>query len=93
MRLPGGSLRGIGHSLAPAIITLVGCCILRVVYIAVMLPYFTNFTQVALIYPVTWIVTGTAVICLYESVTRKEYVPDAKEEPIAVDRLQLASHH
>ena len=91
--IAGGSLRGIGHSLAPAIITLVGCCILRVVYIAVMLPHFTNFTQVALIYPVTWIVTGTAVICLYESVTRKEYVPDAKEEPIAVDRLQLASHH
>lgn len=91
--IAGGSLRGIDHSLAPAIITLVGCCILRVVYIAVMLPHFTNFTQVALIYPVTWIVTGTAVICLYESVTRKEYVPDAKEEPIAVDRLQLASHH
>lgn len=90
--IAGGSLRGIGHSMAPAVITLVGCCILRVVYIAVMLPHFTSFTQVALIYPVTWIITGTAVMLLYEAVTRKAYVT----ENLAVtpnSEMQLMPHH
>lgn len=90
--IAGGSLRGIGHSMAPAVITLVGCCILRVVYIAVMLPHFTSFTQVALIYPVTWIITGTAVMLLYEAVTRKAYVT----ENLTVtpnSEMQLMPHH
>ena len=90
--IAGGSLRGIGHSMAPAVITLVGCCILRVVYIAVMLPHFTSFTQVALIYPVTWIITGTAVMLLYEAVTRKAYVT---ENPAVTpnSEMQLMPHH
>ena len=78
--------------MAPAVITLVGCCILRVVYIAVMLPHFTSFTQVALIYPVTWIITGTAVMLLYEAVTRKAYVT----ENLTVtpnSEMQLMPHH
>lgn len=90
--IAGGSLRGIGHSMAPAVITLVGCCILRVVYIAVMLPHFASFTQVALIYPVTWIITGTAVMLLYEAVTRKAYVT---ENPAVTpnSEMQLMPHH
>ncbi len=71
--ITGASLRGIGHSLAPALITLFGSCILRVIYISVMLSRFTDFRQVVVIYPVTWIVTGSAVILLYFLITRKEY--------------------
>lgn len=71
--ITGGSLRGIGHSLGPALLTLFGSCILRVVYISVMLPHFTDFGQVAVIYPITWIVTGTMVTLLYFNVTKKAY--------------------
>ena len=72
--ITGASLRGIGHSMAPALITLFGCCGLRVAFIAAMLQHFTSFYQVVLIYPVTWIVTGSAIIALYFIVTRKEYI-------------------
>lgn len=71
--IPGASLRGIGHSLTPAILTLFGSCILRIIYISARLHHFTGFEQVAMIYPITWIITGTAVIVLYFIVTKKEY--------------------
>ena len=71
--ITGASLRGIGHSLAPALITLFGSCILRVIYISAMLNRFTDFRQVVVIYPITWTVTGSAVILLYFLVTRREY--------------------
>ena len=71
--ITGASLRGIGHSMAPALITLFGCCGLRVAFIGAMLQRFTSFYQVVLIYPVTWIVTGSAIIAMYFIVTRKEY--------------------
>jgi putative MATE family efflux protein len=72
--ITGASLRGIGHSMAPALITLFGCCGLRVAFIGAMLQRFTSFYQVVLIYPVTWIVTGSAIIAMYFIVTRKEYI-------------------
>lgn len=71
--IPGASLRGIGHSLTPAILTLFGSCILRIIYISANLHHFARFEQVAVIYPITWVITGTAVIILYFIVTRKEY--------------------
>ncbi|WP_420214586.1 hypothetical protein ACOBMG_00715 [Limosilactobacillus mucosae] len=46
----------------------------------------------ALIYPVTWIITGTAVMLLYEAVTRKAYVT----ENLTVtpnSEMQLMPHH
>ena len=46
---------------------------LRVAFIGAMLQRFTSFYQVVLIYPVTWIVTGSAIIAMYFIVTRKEY--------------------
>ena len=73
MRMMANSVRGIGHSLAPALITLFGSCILRVIYISAMLNRFTDFRQVVVIYPITWTVTGSAVILLYFLVTRREY--------------------
>lgn len=72
--VPGGSLRGIGHSLEPTIFTLIGSCILRIIYITIRYHSFTNFAQVAVIYPISWIITGTAVILLYLKVTKEEYI-------------------
>lgn len=71
--IPGASLRGIGHSLSPALLTLFGSCILRIIYINVNLGKFADFSQVVIIYPISWAITGAAVILLYFIVTRKVY--------------------
>lgn len=71
--VPGASLRGIGHSLAPTMITLLGSCILRIIYMHAMMHRFTVFSQVVMIYPISWAITGTSMIILYFIVTRRAY--------------------
>lgn len=82
--IPGASMRGIGHSLMPALLTLFGSCVLRIIYINVMLNRFTDFGQVAVIYPVSWVITGTAMIILYFIVIRKEYGGKETAESVTV---------
>ena len=71
--VPGASLRGIGHSLMPTIITLLGSCILRLIYMNIMMHRFTAFYQVVMIYPISWAITGATMIILYFAVTKKAY--------------------
>lgn len=65
---PAGVLRGTGHSTLPAIVTVVGTCLVRIVWI------FTGFRSIHtpeslfVIFPVSWVITiclmaGSFLIC------------------------------
>lgn len=70
----GGALRGIGHSLLPAVITVLGSCVLRIVYIYTLFPLFSdNFFMLIVIYPVSWTITGAAMSLAYFIITRKAF--------------------
>lgn len=60
------SLRGIGYSTLPAIVSALGGCGLRLLWIFFIfpIPYFNNLLWLALSYPITWIITtGVHAIC------------------------------
>ena len=54
------SLRGFGKSLVPTVVSLLGSCVLRIVWIfAVFYPFFgDNIAMLYICYPITWTVTG-----------------------------------
>ena len=61
------SLRGFGKSLAPTLISLIGSCVLRIVWIfAFFYPFFSdNIAMLYLSYPMTWFLTAVAgLICI-----------------------------
>lgn len=61
-----GGLRGIGYSVMPMIVSLIGACGLRILWLATIfqIPQFHNTTVIYLSYPVSWIITVTThVIC------------------------------
>lgn len=62
-----GVLRGMGYSVGPMIMSLVGACGLRLVWIATVfqLPQFHKISTVYLSYPITWTITLLAQLCLY----------------------------
>lgn len=60
-----GSLRGVGDSLIPTIITTIGVCVLRVAWVAMAVPLNPVFDMVILSYPITWTVTSIAFIIYY----------------------------
>ncbi len=60
-----GCIRGLGNSVQPMIISLIGACGLRVVWIFTVFQWFRSWDILFLSYPVTWIVTAAAqFVCL-----------------------------
>ena len=51
-------LRGRGYSVLPMVVSLVGSCLLRLVWIATIFQLFHTTTMLYLSYPVSWILTA-----------------------------------
>lgn len=68
-----GVLRGMGYSVGPMLMSLVGACGLRLVWIATVfqIPQFHNISTVYLSYPITWVVTLIAQLLLYVYASKK----------------------
>lgn len=56
-----GALRGIGYSIMPMIVSLVGACGLRLIWIATVfqIPAYHSQTTIYMSYPITWTITLT----------------------------------
>ena len=61
----GGSLRGRGNVIVPVVITLLGVCLLRIVWLAGVLKISPTIHAIIFSYPVTWVITALAFIGYY----------------------------
>lgn len=54
-----GALRGIGYSVVPMIVSLIGACGLRLLWIATIfqMPQYHSMRTIYISYPVTWTIT------------------------------------
>ncbi len=71
--ISAGAMRGLGHSLTPAIITFLGSCVLRLIWIATACRMVHEFWMLMIIYPISWVVTGIAMMIAYYFVKRKVF--------------------
>ncbi|MBQ7535672.1 MAG: MATE family efflux transporter [Stomatobaculum sp.] len=65
MELFPGAMRGYGRSLPPAIISLIGVVGTRVLWVNLVFPMYRTFSALMTVYPVTWIITTTALFIAY----------------------------
>ena len=63
--IPGGAMRGMGHSFLPALFTIIGSCILRIVWIYTAYAVTGLYWMLLIVYPISWMVTGVAMIISY----------------------------
>lgn len=68
-----GSLRGMGYSVFPMLVSIVGSCLLRIVWLQTVfkIDAYHKIETVYIIYIITWIVTGTAHLITYFVLKRK----------------------
>lgn len=66
-----GAMRGIGYSILPMIVSLVGACGLRIVWIYTVFVKFRTLDILFISYPVTWTITFLSHLVCYYIVTRK----------------------
>jgi Na+-driven multidrug efflux pump len=57
-----GSIRGSGISLVPMLISMIGMCGFRLVWLAIVMPIFRDFRVVSICYVVSWILTASTYL-------------------------------
>ena len=55
--VPAGYLRGIGHSTMPAVMTIIGTCCLRIIWIETYFAKHHTLQTLFVIFPISWVVT------------------------------------
>lgn len=75
-----GALRGIGYSVIPMIVSLVGACGLRLLWIATVfqIPEYHSLKTVYLSYPITWTITFSVHALTFLIVSHKALRPSAE---------------
>ena len=68
-----GMLRGVGYSVIPMIVSLVGACGLRLVWVATVFPFSRTPETLYLSYPVSWAITGVVQIIFFFVVRKRAY--------------------
>lgn len=68
-----GSMRGIGSSVIPMVITVVGVCVMRIVWIYTVfaIPRYHTFAGLFISYPISWLLTFTALIISYHIIMNR----------------------
>lgn len=64
--------RGLGKSLAPMVIVILGSCVFRVVWVYTVFAHFRTIPSLYLLYVFSWTITGAAEIWYFVGAYRKE---------------------
>ncbi len=71
MDVCSGVLRGLGKSVSAMCISLVGACLLRLVWVWAVFPLRLTLDSIFISYPISWILTGSITLCFIQFHTRK----------------------
>ncbi len=74
-----GTMRGMGYSVLPAVVCLIGICVLRVVWVETVFQLHRSYLNLMLSYPISWAITLTAnLVCLFIVKRRIQDPPPAQ---------------
>lgn len=68
-----GILRGLGHSVVPMIVSLVGSCAFRLVWIATVFQTYTTPACLYVSYPISWAITALAHITFFLAIRKRTF--------------------
>ena len=71
--------RGLGKSLVPSIIVIMGSCVFRIAWIFTIFAHFHTIISLYLLYPCSWTITAIAEIVYFAILYRKTFPKNRKE--------------
>lgn len=69
----GSYMRGLGYSMTPMVLTIFGTCVLRLGWVYIYRDIDPSFMSLLAIYPISWVITGIAVVAAAFRVQRKAF--------------------
>jgi putative MATE family efflux protein len=80
-----GTMRGMGYSVLPAVVCLIGICALRVVWVETVFQLHRSYLNLMLSYPISWAITLAAnLICLF--IVRRRIQGPPPTQPTALQK-------
>ena len=80
-----GALRGVGFSILPMAVSILGVCVLRIVWVATVFRAIPTLGCLMISYPVTWLLTFIVLVFLFSSVWKRHVRPHFTDEELARD--------
>ncbi len=80
--ISGATIRAAGHPMIPAALSILFICVFRVFWVKRIFPFsefipvlkdFSKWTSLLAVYPLSWIMTGIAMIAAYILIAKKTY--------------------
>ena len=68
-----GALRGMNRSMVPALISILGTCAFRLLYVFFIFPMHRSIGALLLVYPISWVLTGIAMNTAYFIARRRAF--------------------
>lgn len=69
--IPASALRGYGIAMPPTIITIIGSCVLRVIWMVTVFRMFNSYGALITVYPVSWILISVVMGIYYLRIMKK----------------------
>lgn len=73
MNMMGGVNRGLGYSMLPTIVSLIGACVFRIVWIYTVFAAVPTLLVLYISYPITWSITTVAHYISYFAIKKRAY--------------------
>ena len=65
--------RGLGRSVIPTIIVIMGSVVFRIFWLFTVFKAFHTYDMLLMVYPVSWLITGTSVLIAYFIIRKREF--------------------
>ena len=75
-----GALRGIGYSLLPMIVSILGACAFRLFWVFTVFAAYPTLPCLMLSYPVSWLLTFSVLLVIFLVLWNKSFVPQFTRE-------------
>jgi hypothetical protein len=59
------------HSLEPAIITMIGSCLFRIIWVSTIFQHNHILPVLMIVYPISWVICGTGVHIAYFTIRKR----------------------
>ncbi len=74
MESMSGAVRGLGAAITPTVVSLIGSCLFRLVWVYTVFSHYGTIESLYFVYPVTWVLTSVAHIISFIIIFRRMQV-------------------
>ena len=67
----GSGMRAFGKSVEPAVVTILGTVVFRLIWLFTIFKVLNTFEALMLLYPISWVITGGVILLLYYRLYKK----------------------